>query len=159
MRKPENLIEHFYKSFAKKDYMSMQACYHKEAVFSDPVFTNLSGNPILAMWHMLCIAGKDMQITYNNVGAFDNSAQANWKAVYTFSKTGRIVHNNISARFYFKDDLIIHHADTFDFWKWSSMALGLSGYLLGWTQFLQQKVQRTAMQQLEHFIKQNPQYL
>ena len=52
---------------------------------------------------------------------------ADWTADYLFSKTGRQVFNEIHAEFEFKDGKIFRHHDTFDIWKWSRQALGISG--------------------------------
>jgi hypothetical protein len=43
-----------------------------------------------------------------------------------------------SAHFIFKTN---HKTtDDFDIWKWSKQALGLTGYLFGWTGFMQNKI-------------------
>ena len=55
------------------------------------------------------------------------------------------------ARFEFRDEKIIRHRDSFDFWKWSRQALGLPGLLLGWSPYLRAKVARTAAKSLERF--------
>jgi len=159
MNKKEELIKTFYSAFMKRDYKTMQECYHKDIQFSDPVFQNLDGKKVKAMWHMLCENGKDLQISFGNIGVFDNSAKVRWKAVYTFSKSNKIVHNEIDAQFYFKDELIVQHLDTFDLWCWARMALGINGVILGWSGFMQNKIRQMAMKQLEHFIKKNPEYL
>jgi hypothetical protein len=158
MKKSEELIKNFYFSFAKKDYQSMQKCYHENALFSDPVFVHLERREINAMWHMLCEAGKDLMIEYSGIGAYDNSVRATWKAIYTFGKTGRIVHNIIQSSFVLKDDLIISHTDQFDFWKWSKMAFGTNGALMGWSDFFKEKVRGEATRQLNKFIEKHPQY-
>jgi hypothetical protein len=59
-------------------------------------------------------------------------------ASYNFSKKkGQLL---IASAFYFQDGLIIRHTDDFDIWKWSKQALGLTGYLFGWTGFMQNKI-------------------
>jgi hypothetical protein len=64
-------------------------------------------------------------------------------ASYNFRKTkGQLL---ISAQFYFQDGLIIRHTDDFDIWKWSKQALGLTGYLFGWTGFMQNKIHTNAI--------------
>jgi len=158
MKNTEELIKTFYNSFAKRDFQSMQKCYHEDSQFSDPVFPNLKGKQINAMWHMLCESGKDLIIDYSGVGAYGNSAKANWRAVYTFSKTGRIVHNEINATFVLKDNLIISHRDDFNFWKWSKMALGTTGSILGWSDYLKNNVRNNANKQLKKFIEHHPVY-
>ena len=42
---------------------------------------------------------------------------------------------------------IVRHIDRFDFWRWSRMALGPAGLLLGWTPLLHKKVQAKARAQ------------
>jgi uncharacterized protein len=159
MNKNEMLIQTFYTAFAKKDYKTMQTCYHAEAQFSDPVFPALDSKKVKAMWHMLCESGKDLQITFGDIGGFDNSAKVTWEANYTFSKSGNLVHNIIDAQFHFKDGLIIRHIDLFDFWKWARMALGTQGVLLGWSGFMQNKVRQMAGKQLAYFIKSHREYI
>ena len=158
MNKIENIVETFYRAFSKRDYMTMNKFYHPNAQFSDPIFQYLSCAEIKAMWHMLCEAGKDLQITYGSIGVYDNSAQVKWKAVYTFNKTGKIIHNNVKTELFFEDNLIINQFDSFNLYRWMSMALGTSGSLLGWSNVFQQKIKNNARQQLKRFIEKHPQY-
>src|SRR5690349_328539 len=123
----EKLIESFYEAFRSGDYRSMQNCYHPEATFRDPVFTSLNSAEVKAMWQMLLTAARDLKISYSNVKATDDSGSAHWEAWYTFSRTGRKVHNVIDATMQFRDGKIWHHNDHFDFWRWSRQALGGSG--------------------------------
>jgi hypothetical protein len=53
--------------------------------------------------------------------------------------------NRIRAEFFFKDGLIIRHTDDFDIWKWSKQALGIPGHLLGWTGYMQKKINENAL--------------
>ena len=149
----QELIEKFYTSFQKKDYQGMQSCYHENITFSDPAFPNLKGKEAGAMWEMLCSVGGNLEITFNNLKVAADSGSVHWEAKYKFSATGRFVHNKIDATFRFSDGKIIAHTDYFNFWKWSKMALGTPGMLLGWSSFLQNKVQKTAGEKLEKFIK------
>jgi ketosteroid isomerase-like protein len=158
MNQNEKVIEDFYTAFQKKDYKGIHACYHPGIVFSDPVFNNLKGGEAKAMWHMLVVAGRDLEISFKNIHADENKGSCDWDAHYSFSRTGRKVHNVIHARFEFMDGKIIKHTDEFDFWKWSGMALGLSGKLLGWSSFIHNKVQATAQQNLRKFIQDHPEY-
>lgn len=156
---PDNstLIETFYTAFQQRDYVGMNGCYHPHIQFSDPVFGNLEGNQVKAMWHMLCERGQDLRVTFSEVQANENSGSAHWEATYTFS-TGRQVHNVIEAAFTFADGLIIKHQDRFDLWRWTRMALGFSGVLMGWTPMVKGKVQGTAVTSLHKFIAQHPEY-
>jgi limonene-1,2-epoxide hydrolase len=153
----QKLIQTFYTAFQQRDHNTMIACYHPDIHFSDPVFTDLRGNRAKAMWHMLCERGSDLQITFSDIQANGRFVSAHWEATYTFS-TGRPVHNVIDATFQFQDDLIIDHRDHFDLWRWTRMALGPTGTLLGWTPMVQNKVRETAVASLDKFIAQHPEY-
>jgi hypothetical protein len=146
------LIERFYRAFAAKDPEPMVKAYADAARFSDPVFPDLSAAEARGMWRMLTGRAKDLEITFRDVSADDRRGRAHWEARYTFTATGRSVHNVIDAEFELADGRIVRHVDRFDFWRWSRMALGPSGTLLGWTPFLQRKVQTNAKKQLEKFL-------
>ncbi len=144
------LIEDFYTAFAKLDSETMAACYHSEIHFSDPVFPELRGQSAGNMWRMLCGSAKDLRIESSAIEASDTTGKAHWDAFYTF-RTGRKVENRIDARFEFKDGLMIRHADSFDLWKWTRMALGPVGTVLGWTPIIKNKVRGMAAKQLTKF--------
>jgi len=154
----EELITKFYSAFAKRDWQTMQSCYHDEATFSDPVFQNLTAKETKAMWHMLTSSAKDLSITFGQIKIQDQTGSCHWEAIYMFSKTGRKVHNKIDASFQFKDGKIIGHEDSFDLWRWSGIALGISGKLFGWSPFLKAKIREMARKGLDKFILANTNY-
>lgn len=153
MHANEAIIEEFYRCFKQLDGEGMAQCYHEDIVFNDPVFQNLKGPMVGNMWKMLCSQAQGFELTYSELRADDTAGNAHWEAKYLFSRTGRNVHNKIDASFVFKDGKIIQHHDDFDFWKWSSMALGPIGMLLGWTPMLKNKVKKQATANLEKFVK------
>jgi ketosteroid isomerase-like protein len=147
------LIHRFYEAFDAHDAERMVGCYADDVAFSDPVFPRLRGDQARAMWRMLCERGKDLRVAVSRVEADDAHGSADWEADYTFSATGRRVHNRIVARFEFRGGRIVRHADDFDLWRWSGMALGLKGRLLGWLPPVQASVRRQAGASLEAFMK------
>jgi ketosteroid isomerase-like protein len=152
MNENEELIKKFYTALANQDATIMASCYHTNIVFQDPVFGILRGKEASKMWQMLIENSKgNLKIVLSNVISTTNSGSATWVATYNFSKTNRKVINIINATFEFKDGLIIKHNDTFDLWKWSSQAFGLKGFLLGWTGFMQRKIQEQARISLGKF--------
>ncbi len=153
MHPNEQLLETFYSSFQKRDAEGMAGCYHQDVMFSDPVFPDLHGDRARGMWRMLCARGKDLKIEFNAVHADDTKGSAHWEAWYTFSGSGRKVHNIIDAEFEFRDGKIIRHKDNFNFWRWSRMAIGPAGVLLGWTPILLNGVRKKANQGLVHFME------
>jgi ketosteroid isomerase-like protein len=144
------LIERFYAAFARRDGDAMAACYAANARFRDPVFT-LDGAHVGAMWRMLCSRGVDLRVECAGVEGDDAGGAARWQAWYTFSTTGRAVHNVVHARFAIRDGRIVEHIDAFDFWRWARQALGPAGLLLGWSPVLRAKVRRQAASALARY--------
>lgn len=150
------LIQSFYESFSRREPAGMTRCYAPDVHFSDEVFPDLHGSKVGSMWKMLCVRGTDLRIEASAIEANDTEGRAHWEAWYTFSATGKPVHNIIEARFTFQDGRIVRHVDSFDFKRWSKQALGVWGTFLGWTSFLKNKVRKQAAKSLEDFIRENP---
>ena len=153
MHPNEALVHRFYTCFQALDPAGMQACYHPDVIFSDPAFGELRGSDVGAMWTMLCTRARDLEIVFSDVTADAESGTARWDARYTFTQTGRRVHNAIDASFRFRDGLIVRHDDRFSFWRWSRQALGPAGLLLGWTPLLRGKVRKTARAGLHAYLR------
>ena len=151
MNANEATIRRFYEAFQRRDAATMAACYGPDVQFSDPVFPDLRGPQAGLMWKMLCERGKDLRLEFRDVRADDATGSAHWEAWYTFSATGRKVHNVIDASFEFRDGRIVRHADRFDLYRWSRQALGPAGLLLGWTPLLQNKVRAMAAKGLADY--------
>lgn len=151
-------IEKFYQSFQNFDAESMIACYHQEITFEDPAFGVLKGEKAKNMWRMLCKSLKEQkgEIRFSNIVSDNNTGTANWEAYYTFSITGKKIHNIIKSEFEFKDGLIIKHTDTFDLYKWSKQALGFKGVLIGWTPFFKKKLNIQTNRLLSQFSNRPP---
>jgi len=149
----KELISKFYKAFQQKNAAEMVSCYHDEIEFSDPAFGKLKGERAKAMWEMLCQNSKELKVEFSDTKADETMGSANWQASYTFSKTGRKVHNIINARFEFKDGKIIKHADVFNIRRWAGQAFGFKGYLLGWTYFFKKNLQLQTNYLLDKYIK------
>ena len=154
MHANERLIRDFYAAFAKRDAASMAQCYHPDIAFSDPAFPMLRGEEVSAMWAMLTSRAKDdFEIALVEASADPEGGTAKWEAKYTFTQTGRKVHNKIAAVFAFRDGKIIRHIDRFPFWRWSSQALGPIGTLLGWSLPIKSVVRKKAKAALAQFME------
>lgn len=153
MHSNAQLIQNFYEAFQRRDGAAMGGCYHPQAEFSDPVFTSLKGPQVPAMWAMLIERAKALEVSFNGVVADDHAGQAHWEARYPFTKTGRLVHNVIEARFAFRDGKISRHVDSFNLWRWAGMALGIKGQVLGWLPPVQNAIRREAMSNLERYMQ------
>lgn len=119
------------------------ACYHEKVVFTDPAFGVLHGNEARNMWRMLVErGGEQLKVSHSQVQVSGAKGSAQWRAEYPYGPKKRLVVNHIQAQFVFQDGKIIEHTDHFDLWKWTRQALGISGYLLGWSGFMQSKIQQ-----------------
>lgn len=145
------LINKFYDSFAALDAEGMTGCYHKDIVFQDPAFGILEGERAANMWRMLCSSQKKMGNNFKVSYSILSENSAHWEAFYTFSKTGRKVHNRIDAHFQFKEGLIVKHTDSFNLRKWAKQALGFKGALIGGTSFFKNQLQRQTNHLLDKF--------
>ncbi|MGY8915259.1 MAG: nuclear transport factor 2 family protein [Flavobacteriales bacterium] len=136
-------IEQFYRAFNNLDAENMVDHYHGDVIFEDPAFGVLKGERAKNMWRMLCASqkGKEFTVRVSQIESSADATTATWEAIYDFSKTGRKIHNIVHAEFRFKEGKIISHKDSFDLYKWSRQALGIKGFILGWTTFFKTKLQ------------------
>lgn len=142
------VLDRYYTALAGKDWRTIAACYHDEAHFGDPVFPDLDADQVRAMWKMLLTSGTDLRLTFKVQREDADGGMAQCEAFYTFSLTGRKVHNRIASEFTFRNGLIHGQRDRFGFWRWSRQALGPAGWLLGWTPVVRDKVRRQAARSL-----------
>jgi len=148
-------IQEFYAAFQRLDAQAMAQCYADTATFSDPVFANLHAAETRAMWAMLTKRAKNFELSYANIQADDHKGSADWEAKYDFSASGRRVHNIIHAEFVIEQGKIVRHSDTFDMWRWARQALGITGWLLGWSGFFQRTISNQAMKSLQAYMRKN----
>jgi len=142
------LVDHLYASFRKRDAAAMAACYQPDATFSDPIF-EVKGQEVADMWTMFCERGRDLSLDWRVVSADDETGAAHWEPRYTFSVTGRPIHNKIDSRFTFRGGKIATQVDSFDVWRWSRMALGPKGAMLGWAPFVKKAIRSEARRGFE----------
>ena len=150
------LIDRFYSAFARRDVESMLACYASDVSFHDPVFGELDGRKTRAMWRMLNARATDLAIEHGNVAATPREGSAHWEARYIYSATGRRVHNRIDASFEFRGGRIHRHVDRFSLWRWSAMALGAKGALLGWLPPVRAAIRARAAEALDAYLAAHP---
>lgn len=153
MHPNEQVIQKFYEAFHARDAAGMTACYDPNVIFSDPAFGRLEGEKATAMWHMLCGRAKDLQVTVRNIQVDDRSGSADWEAKYLFGPNHRPVHNVVKAAFDFRNGKIVKHTDSFDMWKWTRMALGGIGTVLGWSPLLTSAVRKSVRRQLDEYMQ------
>ncbi len=146
-----DLANSFYAALAAGDGEKMANLYRPDSVFEDPVFGVLNGIDAGDMWRMLCSGATDLTLNHTIKSSSGDVVVTNWIAEYTFGATKRPVRNEVTATMRFQDGKIVDHRDQFDFWKWSSQALGTPGHLLGWSPFLRARVRKTTAASLASF--------
>ena len=104
---------------------------------------------------MLCESqkGKDFKVVVSDIEGNATKGSAQWEAFYTFSKTGRKVHNKINAKFQFKDGLMISHIDAFNLHNWAKQAMGVKGLLMGRTRYFSNKLKAQTNYLLDKYIE------
>lgn len=149
----KKLLEKFYSGFVRKNAEEMIACYHPAMTFTDPIFATLNYADASGMWRMLFGRAQDLKAELVSAEADGSSGRAEWMAEYTFGTTGRTVINRVKSEFKFKDGLIVFQKDDFDLWKWTRMALGAKGALLGWSPLVKNAVRKNAKKGLAAFLR------
>lgn len=151
------VIRKLYQSFQNHDGEAMASVYHRDASFEDPAFGKLKGKEIGDMWKLLLeLSQGQIAIRYSQVDVHNGLGKAHWDADYRFSLTGFLIDNHIESSFSFKDGLIYTQTDEFDFHRWSALAIGLPGQLLGGTPFLKTYFQTQVRQRLAQWSKLHP---
>lgn len=158
MHPHQTTLNNFYQAFSRLDPDGMAACYADSAQFDDEAFSLRGKREVMGMWRMLCAATQagnraDWRLEWRDVQADASTGQAHWEAHYRFSATRRLVRNRIDARFRFDaDGRILSHRDNFNFWRWSWMALGVPGLVLGWSPFFRTQVRKQARANLDRYL-------
>lgn len=158
MHPNQTTLNNFYEAFSRLDAEAMAACYADNAQFEDEAFSLQGKREVAGMWRMLCTATQagnraDWQLTWRDVEADATQGGANWEAHYRFAATRRMVHNRIRARFHFDTEgRILTHHDSFNFWRWSWLALGVPGAVLGWSPAFRTQFRKQARVNLDKFL-------
>jgi len=145
----------FYTAFSNKDIEGMIECYADNVIFTDPAFGTLEGDRAKAMWRMLLSNQEsNLSVNFQLLEDTQHNAKVDWQASYLFGPSKRQVLNKIQATIELEDDKITKHTDHFSLWKWTGMAFGIRGYLIGWTPAMKRVVQKTTNKALNKFIDQ-----
>ena len=149
----KELITSFYTAFNELNSIKMNACYHPDLRFEDPAFGALDFTDTCYMWQMLCDSQseKSFAVRYHSIQTDESRGSAIWEADYLYGT--RQVNNVIHASFQFYEGLIIGHQDRFNLYWWARMALGPSGFIIGWTPFFQRQLKKQTKRLLTNYKK------
>lgn len=148
------MLNELFNCLNEKDHQRMAAYYDPDARFEDIAFNLRGRKRIHAMWHM--ISETDLRASFKVLHADDRSGDVDLTDDYTFSDTGRGVHNPIRSRFRFRDGVIVEQRDECDALRWGIQALGPVKGRLSW--LFPAKRRSMAMKKLETFIESHPEY-
>ncbi len=151
MNDPEAIVAGFYQAFEHLDAEKMASYYLQDSSFHDPAFGSLNGTQAQDMWRMLIKRSRDLKVEFGIESSDGNTVITNWKATYTFGSTGRRVHNKVRSTIEVREQKISNHRDEFNLYTWSRQALGLTGFLIGWTQFFRKNLQGKTNKMLAKF--------
>ncbi len=152
MQENIDLVNSFYEAFSNKDGHKMADMYADDATFEDSVFGYLTSMQTKAMWKMLTSRSQDLKISWSPPVEKNGLVETTWTARYSFGPSKRKVVNIIEAKITIANGKITQHKDRFSFYRWSRQALGPVGWLLGWTPYLQAKVQKSALKGLKDYM-------
>jgi hypothetical protein len=72
------IIESFYRAFARRDATAMAALYADDVRFSDPAFGPLTGEHARNMWRMLAERATDLDLVFSASPNYARGARARW---------------------------------------------------------------------------------
>jgi len=147
-----DLLRRFFTGLQQADIEIVRACYAPDVVYRDPVFGTLRGERAIDMWDMIFSRDEEpLRITFGDLDADEHTGSARWQARYVFSRSGRTVRNVITASFRFEAGRIVEHQDSYSVYRWTRMALGPTGRLLGWAPPLRVALRRQTAKRLDKF--------
>lgn len=147
------VAERFYEAFMVRDHYTMGLLYAEHATFSDPVFPLLNARGARFMWKMLLTRAEDLGIEVKILEDSPMRARVEWVAYYNFGATGRRVVNRIQTEMALSNGRIVRQVDRFNLWRWSGQALGIKGWLLGWTPLVRNRIRAQAAHSLLEYAR------
>jgi len=146
-----DVLNTFLRALAQRDVEAMIRCYTTTATYHSPIFPQVEGDTLTATWQWFCAKAPDLTMVVDEQAFEANTARVQWTATYTFPKTGRPVVQVTDSIFVFEGPQLCRHEDRFDLHRWSHMALGPLGRVLGGRRWLQRSLQRAAAERVARF--------
>lgn len=154
-------VTNFYQAFSRLDADAMAECYAEGAQFADEAFHLRGKREVMGMWRMLFQATQagnraDWKLEWGDLREEGAEIKVRWEEDYRFGVARRSVHNCVLATFTFDEEgKILTHHDRFNLWRWSRMALGVPGAVLGWSPAFRKLMGRQARANLDKFLASN----
>ncbi|KAH8923203.1 hypothetical protein BT69DRAFT_1262631 [Atractiella rhizophila] len=152
----QKTIEKYQSSHASLDWEGMSSCLSPTYTFSDPAFPDLDERMSKGMWCMF-LENRETNKMVVKCGPATKTGENTWEYDYSvdYVLNSRPILNHMHATLTLSPstNLITKQVDHFDFYAWARQALGVSGYLLGWTEMVKGQVRTRAKGRLEGFLK------
>lgn len=152
-------VQDFFDALARLDAYALAQCYAPSARFEDAAWSLQGTEAIAAMWEMICDdtrrLGADVwRLECLRIRGTRHRCKVDWRLSHRDPATGRLIHQRMESRFLLtRDGRIDFHENRFSLWRWSRQARGLSGWLLGWTPIMRQRVRHDAAQRLDRYLE------
>lgn len=127
----------FYAAFAARDSATMSSLYAPNVRFHDPLFGNLHGNQVMAMWNAISPAANPYHVKPSaasnpkDLGGGRYQVHVTWEANYGIY--GRAIHNHSETTLVIENGKIVEQRDAWDLHAWAAQALPghLGGHKVG----------------------------
>ncbi len=147
----EKTIHQFFQALEKRDYKTLLSCYSNNAVYNNPVMGLLDIDTTNTMWQILCTQFPGLKTTYSYIQELDEEyATCLWEEKYLYNE--KLIYIKKKAYFRFENGFIIEHTDGFNFYFWCKQTNGVVGWLFGWSNFMQKRIQKKERNKLIEFI-------
>lgn len=144
------IVARFYTAFSKLNAAEMLDCYEADILYNDPIFGLLQADKVHAMWQMICNNASNMSCNFGNIQQVDDEyITCNWKTSYFFKPLNKRVVYDAKAYMKIVNGKITEHSDGYRLSTWIRKTYGFPGMLLGWSGFMQKKVQKRYRLQLK----------
>lgn len=143
MSKKIEIVKEFYEALNKRDYKIVNGLYHSEAKYRDEIF-DFNGIEIHALWYNATLPEMDISVKLESIREEGDKVITEWEMRYTLDIIKRRINLKEKGVFEFKDEKIYRHTDTYDFWAWCTQAFGAIGRVMGWSNWLRNRVRNQA---------------
>jgi len=154
MTSNEKTIHQFFRALENRDYETLLSCYSNNAVYNNPIMGLLDIETAKAMWELVCTCIPDLKTNYSDIQELDEEyATCLWEEEYIYNEN--LIYIKKKAYFRFENGLIIEHTDGFNFYDWCKRINGVVGWLFGWSNFMQKRIQKKERNKLIAYINTN----
>ncbi|TXH21128.1 MAG: hypothetical protein E6Q95_04460 [Chitinophagaceae bacterium] len=147
-----SVINHFFDALKQNNEQDLLHYLDTNYVYNDPLYGLLYHNDARKRWKLWIQKNKIENIEIIEITEYDHEyAMVHWKSVFYYQPTNKKV--TLFIKFYFKieNNLITEKSDAYKLSVFIKEAYGLKGLLFGWIKFMQHRVRKVAIKDLNSF--------